>query len=324
MRLEKILFTVVIVVLLSACGGGSSSSNTTPTVNAGVDKSAKINETITIRGTASDSDGSIVAYEWREGSKVLADTATFDYLPTVAGNHTLTLTVTDDDGVTASDSVVVTVKEATSTLSNGLIAHYKFDGNANDSSGNGNDGVEHGGVSYVDGVIGKAGRFDGIDDYISLNKKFIVGQKSFTFSIWIKPELFDSQWGRSFYTEQNSNEYSKFNVQLRDNQIQLFGRYNSKSNDFRVILKNNPEKKFYYLVICKNNNKLDYYINGVYINSFFMKSEIYDDVDITKTHIGSQTSSVETSFKGLIDDLRIYNRALNESEIQELYNLKQN
>ncbi len=114
MRLEKILFTVVIVVLLSACGGGSNSSNNTPTVNAGEDKSVKINETITITGTASDSDGSIVAYEWREGSKVLADTATFDYLPTVAGNHTLTLTVTDDDGVTASDSIVVTVTSISS------------------------------------------------------------------------------------------------------------------------------------------------------------------------------------------------------------------
>ena len=29
-----------------------------------------------------------------------------------------------------------------------------------------NNGVEHGGVSYVDGVIGQAGSFDGVDDYI--------------------------------------------------------------------------------------------------------------------------------------------------------------
>ena len=53
-------------------------------------------------------------------------------------------------------------------LSNGLVAHYEFEGNAKDSSGNGNNGIEHGGVGYVDGVIGKAGSFDGVDDYIEV------------------------------------------------------------------------------------------------------------------------------------------------------------
>ena len=51
-------------------------------------------------------------------------------------------------------------------LVDGLIAHYEFEGNAYDSSGNGNDGEEFGGVSYVDGVMGKAANFDGVNDYI--------------------------------------------------------------------------------------------------------------------------------------------------------------
>ena len=44
-------------------------------------------------------------------------------------------------------------------LTSGLVAHYEFEGDTNDSSGNGNHGTEHGGVSYVDGVIGQAGSF---------------------------------------------------------------------------------------------------------------------------------------------------------------------
>ena len=55
-------------------------------------------------------------------------------------------------------------------LTDGLVAHYEFEGNAKDSSGNGNDGTEHGGVSYTNGVIGKAGSFDGVDDYLNLSK----------------------------------------------------------------------------------------------------------------------------------------------------------
>lgn len=43
--------------------------------------------------------------------------------------------------------------------SDGLVAHYKFEGNAKDSAGN-NDGTEHGGVSYVAGKFGQAASLD--------------------------------------------------------------------------------------------------------------------------------------------------------------------
>jgi len=84
-------------------------ANVNPTVNAGVNKSIKINRSITITGTGNDTDGTIDSYEWKKGSTILATTASFSYTPTTAGNDTLTLTVTDDDGSTASDSLAVTV-----------------------------------------------------------------------------------------------------------------------------------------------------------------------------------------------------------------------
>ena len=50
----------------------------------------------------------------------------------------------------------VSCEEEALDLNNGLMAYYKFEGNAKDSSGLGNDGVEQGDVSYDDGVIGKS------------------------------------------------------------------------------------------------------------------------------------------------------------------------
>jgi len=38
-------------------------------------------------------------------------------------------------------------------LNEGLVAYYPFDGNANDESGNGNDGIEYGDVRYTTGII---------------------------------------------------------------------------------------------------------------------------------------------------------------------------
>lgn len=83
--------------------------NSIPSVSAGEDKTVEVNQSITITGTASDIDGTIASYEWKKGASLLATTASFDYTPTVVGVDTLTLSVTDDDGDSASDSMIVKV-----------------------------------------------------------------------------------------------------------------------------------------------------------------------------------------------------------------------
>ena len=92
-------------------------TNLPPHADAGPDQTVPDSnrdgtELVTLDGSASsDPDGSIVSYEWREGNTPIATGAT----PAVwlsVGIHTLTLEVTDDDGDSATDSVVVTVNPA--------------------------------------------------------------------------------------------------------------------------------------------------------------------------------------------------------------------
>ncbi|WP_415407796.1 PKD domain-containing protein [Sulfurovum sp. CS9] len=90
---------------------GTPPPNTPPTADAGADKAVQVNNTITITGSGTDPDGTIVSYEWKKGTTVLATTASFDYTPTVVGTDTLTLTVTDDDGEPGTDSMDVIVTE---------------------------------------------------------------------------------------------------------------------------------------------------------------------------------------------------------------------
>jgi len=92
---------------------GTPANNIPPVANAGIDKNTKLSESINILGTGVDNDGTVVAYEWKEGINVLANSALVNYTATSVGNHTLTLTVTDDDGATHSDEMIVTVTEAT-------------------------------------------------------------------------------------------------------------------------------------------------------------------------------------------------------------------
>lgn len=92
--------------------------NQPPTANAGSDITVEDSdgsggESVLLDGSGStDSDGSIAMYTWREGATVLAESPlSIASIPLNVGQHTLTLTVTDDDNATAVDTVVVEVNQ---------------------------------------------------------------------------------------------------------------------------------------------------------------------------------------------------------------------
>jgi thermitase len=88
--------------------------NAAPIANAGSDQTLTDTggdgvESVTLDGSASsDADGTIVGYEWREGSTVVALVAQPSIFLSV-GTHTLTLQVTDDLGATGTDTVTVAI-----------------------------------------------------------------------------------------------------------------------------------------------------------------------------------------------------------------------
>ena len=85
-------------------------ANKAPTVDAGADKTITEGESVTLTATASDPDGTIQSYEWKEGSVVKGNSATLTLNNLSKGVHIFTMTVTDDKGATASDTVRVKVK----------------------------------------------------------------------------------------------------------------------------------------------------------------------------------------------------------------------
>jgi len=89
--------------------------NRPPIANAGADITVTVNQSITIRGSGTDNDGVISEYIWKKGNEVLGTTSTLTYTPTIVGTDTLTLTVTDDDGLTATDSINISVIASTAS-----------------------------------------------------------------------------------------------------------------------------------------------------------------------------------------------------------------
>jgi outer membrane autotransporter protein len=115
-----------------------AADTTTPIANAGVDQTVVDTDgdgsaSVTLNGASStDPDGSIVTYQWLEGSNEIATGAT----PTVVlsvGVHNLTLSVTDDAGLSHQDQVTITIRSEESQLQ--IVSGSNLSGSTGDSVG---------------------------------------------------------------------------------------------------------------------------------------------------------------------------------------------
>lgn len=87
--------------------------NDSPTANAGPDKSAYVGDTVSFDGSgSSDPEGAIASYNWDFGDGAGASGVAVSHAYTAAGIYTVTLTISDAGGLSASDTALVTVTEA--------------------------------------------------------------------------------------------------------------------------------------------------------------------------------------------------------------------
>ncbi len=205
------------------------------------------------------------------------------------------------------------------SLKKGLVAYYPFNGNANDESGNGNNGVEKGGLTYTIGKIGQAASFDGVDDYITLGDPAslkITGENNISISLWSNIKTVKEHHVLS--RRQSACRSVGYLVGFRYSNANVHFNGNNQFADSGILLSIN---NWYFISISYNSNSkiLTFYVNDQKITRQINKLGDPLNVEFMIGHSGGCTT--RNLYHGLMDDLRIYNRVLTEAEIQVLYKM---
>ena len=220
--------------------------------------------------------------------------------------------------------------------STGLIAYYPLNGEANDASGNNNNGMVIGGVGAAADRFGNncgAMSFNGVDGYITIPSSASLESpvNAITVAAWFRiepnPASPDSKWlslicKGDLPTE--TNDMPQYRVQLFQNEKMNF----SSSSISTAFTKVDPNFMMHpinfsvwnFCAVTYDGKAVEVYLNG---------SKIWDTIYTTNfvpnklpLNIAKDVPGKTEFFSGALDDLRIYNRALKLNEIQALYNDK--
>ena len=228
----------------------------------------------------------------------------------IEGNNASGMILVDDIKLHAQPGEVITPVDPGTV---GLVAHYSFEGHANDVTGNGNDGTVNGDAQFVAGHDGSALDCDGIDDYVSTGKTAsdlgIGGNNARTVSSWVFTRSFANGGVYDLGARVNGQDYCLRTLTTENNwRVQYWG--GAFDTDFVL----DTMDKWVHFTHVHDGTHTKIYANGRLI----VDHEVTLDTPNTNPfQIGCYGWQVNY-FDGLIDEVRVYDRALSAGEALSL------
>jgi hypothetical protein len=210
----------------------------------------------------------------------------------------------------------------------GLVGWWPFNGNANDESGNGNHGTVNGATLTADrnGFSNKSYNFDGNSNYILIEDSPKLQLNEITISYWVKTGNTNPMY---LICKQNINDASNSNYVVQFNPLpsganthRFHSSYNScpntswKINDYKSTFTDNVWHNFISIVSL---DSLKFYFDGNLIYASKNSSGEMTGCNGSELLFGRGWNNYPYYFKGQLDDISIYNRALSEQEVKQLY-----
>ncbi len=201
---------------------------------------------------------------------------------------------------------------------NGLAGWWGFSGNANDASTNANNGIVNGATLTADrfGNANSAYSFNGVNDNIYVNHVFDTPDK--TVNVWFNATAITS-FNRLIFSIDNKSLVNGANViRVIKNGTSNYCGLTGASTVGTYIDRSVVEGQWYMVTMVKDTTITQFYLNGVLMGQINSGTYHSNDGFLT-TVFGSNRNNFDW-FNGLIDDIGIWNRALTQDEITNLYN----
>jgi hypothetical protein len=207
---------------------------------------------------------------------------------------------------------------------NGLEGWWPFNGNANDESGNGNNGTVNGATLSSDrfGNTNSSFHFDGINDWINMPSGSSTSMNitsNYTVSFWFKTTQGTNAGLIGFGDNINSNgggylvAIGNGNLNNPNGKLTAMTGSNWYTGVNQVI-----DNKWHFACVVLNQNSLKFIIDNVMDASFLNAQNPLSFNGLRA--IGARNNGLAGYFNGNIDDIGIWNRALTDQEISDLYN----
>jgi hypothetical protein len=311
-----------------------STDKTPPTVSISAPAAgAKVSGTVTVSASASDNVGVAGVQFLLDGANLGAEvtgsgptyTTTWNTTTATNGTHTISARARDAAGNT-STAANISVTVSNTVAAAGPVAAYSFNQGsgttAADISGNGLTGTLAGATWTTSGHHGDALSFNGTTSYVDLgNPALLNGTGSMTWAAWVYATGNPPDDGQIIAKADGSSGW-----QLKtspDTGPETFGvKVSGSTTSAQRYSKTVRALNQWYHVTGVYNattRTLDIYVNGV-LDDGVLLGTIPSSQAVANLNVNIARRSGGFYFKGVIDDVRIYNRALSQTEIQAIMN----
>jgi hypothetical protein len=280
------------------------------TIAGAIALTASASDNVAVAGVLFKVDGTAI------GSEKTSAPYSINWNSATVGNgvHTLTAVARDATGNQAQASVSITVSNTTQTPT-GLVAAYGFNEPSGtqvaDASGYNNNGTLSGATRSTSGHSGGALSFNGSSSYVTVpDSNSLDLTTGMTLEAWVRPTS-GSGW-RSVILKESSNNLA-YALYSANNASRPGGWINNPSEQSVLGTAAVPLNAWTHLAVTYDGSSFRFYTNGVLVRTTSNVTAI--KASTGNLRIGGNSIWGEF-FSGLIDDVRIYNRALAATEIQ--------
>ncbi|MCX6159103.1 MAG: hypothetical protein NTY74_14075 [Ignavibacteriae bacterium] len=213
-------------------------------------------------------------------------------------------------------------------LGNGLIAYYPFEGNGNDYSGNGNNGIIVNNCTFDEGILGTGVRTYGSDvynqgSYVKLPSFNFQTRQNFTISMWVKEESMAHPHGDAYFWS-GFHDIGWLGIGHFMDSLRFAVGGTLWQNTIAYPFDNTDLNKFVFYSMVYDNGIMKAYKNATLIGTKASSVNIFykDSTALNKIWWGNfnTMNQAVSRLNGVFDEVRIYNRSLTLTEIQQLYN----